>query len=295
MSRQLVPKNCLLVPGDARRAHSPDFATDAESRFSASDSDADAELPPPADLSTRVSSLFNSDSARTTRRLEALDAQNARAERELREQRDARDALHTRPRKRGRPPTLSRTKRDAAITAREDAEAEATALTHLDSKDKPFFSFFRAWRRIEQHGEHVNLRRAPRALGPTLVAEFNSLSGPMQYYWTHMFELFRLYERQQIPLNPPAANSLAIRTRRDKFLLAFYYLDLDAQKMLVDDWVAERTARAKSQRAYELEECLARRTLAKIKADMLVVVHNIDYVLRENVPPTRWQGAFEGI
>ena len=283
-------KNCLLVPG-ARRDHSPDFATDAESHFSASGSDSEAaELPAPANLATRVSSLFHRDSAHTTRRLEALDAQDARAERDANTERDVRDAAECRKRKR-----ISQTRRDHAETAREIAEAEAEVLTHLDNKDKPFFSFFRAWRRIEQHGEHVNLRRAPRSLGPALVAEFNSLSGPMQYYWTHMFELFRLYERQQIPLNPPAANSLAVRTRRDKFLLAFYYLDLPAQKMLVDDWIVERTARAQSNRAYELETCLARRTLAKIKADMLAVVHNIDYVLRENVPPTRWQGAFEGI
>jgi hypothetical protein len=286
-------KNCLLVPNDVRRAHSPDFVTDAESRFSASDDDADADTAPPPDLAARVSTLFRPDHVQTTRRLEALDAKDKRAELDAR---DARDRL--KKRKRRRPAAAEQRdaqKREHAHTEREEAEAAEIALQRINRCDKPFFSFFRAWRRIEQRGEHVNLRRAPRALGPTLVAEFNALSGPMQYYWTHMFELFRLYERQQIPLHSPAGYAEAIRARRDKFLLGFYYLDVPAQKMLVDDWIVERTARAKSMRAHELETCLARRTLAKIKADMLAVVHNIDYVLRENVPPHRWQGAFEGI
>jgi hypothetical protein len=67
------------------------------------------------------------------------------------------------------------------------------------------------------------------------------------------------------------------------------------QKQLVDDWIVERTARQRERRAQELEESLARKTLAKIKKDMLAVASNVDYVLREGRRPHQWQGAFEGI
>jgi ribosomal protein L9 len=67
---------------------------------------------------------------------------------------------------------------------------------------------------------------------------------------------------------------------RRKLMLQFYYLSLVEQRQLVDDWIVERTARQRDRRAQELEESLARKTLAKIKKDMLAVVSNVDYVLR---------------
>jgi hypothetical protein len=85
------------------------------------------------------------------------------------------------------------------------------------------------------------------------------------------------------------------RWRRRKLMLQFYYLSLVEQKQLVDVWIVERTARQRERRAQELEESLARKTLAKIKKDMLAVVSNVDYVLREGRRPHQWQGAFEGI
>lgn len=251
-------KNCLLVP----RAHSPadraNVATDAE-HFSEPDSASDPERPPAGTVHT----LF----ARDARYHPDAFPGFAAAATELKRARHA----------------------DAA-----DAQAAADAA-HVSASDAAFFKFFRAWRRIDARGDSVVVRRAPRRTGPELVAEFHALSGPMRYYWTHMFELFSLFTRQQIPQLPPPENKLAVKARRDKLLLAFYYLGEPQQRLLVDDWIAARTARAASKRAHELETCLARRALAKIKADMLAVVHNIDFVLRENVPPHRWQGAFEGI
>jgi hypothetical protein len=78
-------------------------------------------------------------------------------------------------------------------------------------------------------------------------------------------------------------------------MLQFFYLSLSEQKKLVDDWIVERTVRESDRHAQELEESLARKTLTKIKADMLAVVSNIDYVLREGRHPHKWQSAFEGI
>ena len=78
-------------------------------------------------------------------------------------------------------------------------------------------------------------------------------------------------------------------------LNAFYFLKVPAQKQLVDDWLVERTARHRERHAEALETCLARRALTKIRTDLLVLVNNIDYVLRDNIEPERWQNIFEGI
>jgi hypothetical protein len=153
------------------------------------------------------------------------------------------------------------------------------------------WAFFRAMKQIEVKGT-MHARRIPRK---ELLAEYKALSGPQKYYWTHMYELWRLYERQQVALWPLLKSKEDGRWRKRKLKMQFYYLSMSEQKQLVDDWIVERTARERDRRAQELEESLARKTLAKIKADMLAVVSNIDYVLREGRRPHKWQGAFEGI
>jgi hypothetical protein len=170
-------------------------------------------------------------------------------------------------------------------------------LKKLRSRRPSLWRFFVAWKRIEYKGQHVHVHEKERlsVRSAKLLREFQTLSGPMQYYWVHMFELWRLYERQQIAVRSPLASADGARQRTRDMMLAFYYLDLAQQKLLVDDWVVERTARQQGKRAAELETCLARKTLAKIKIDILTVVSNIDYVLREGLAPHQWQGAFEGI
>jgi len=163
------------------------------------------------------------------------------------------------------------------------------------SRRPTLWRFFVAWKRIEHKGQHVHDQEPLTVRSAKLLLEFKTLSGPMQYYWVHMFELWRLYERQQIALRSPLASESAGRERAREMLLAFYYLDLAQQKLLVDDWIVERTARQRERRAADLETCLARKTLARIKTDILAVVGNIDYVLREARAPHVWQGAFEGI
>jgi hypothetical protein len=158
-------------------------------------------------------------------------------------------------------------------------------------REPNMWAFFILIKQIEAKGS-LHTRRIPRR---ELLVEFKSLSGPQQYYWTHMYELWRLYERQQIALWPLLKSKEDGRWRKRKLMLQFYYLSLPEQKQLVDDWIVERTARQRERRAQELEESLARKTLAKIKKDMLAVVSNIDYVLREGRRPHQWQGAFEGI
>jgi hypothetical protein len=161
-----------------------------------------------------------------------------------------------------------------------------------DQRKRPnLWAFFRVMKQIEAKGT-MHARHIPRK---ELLAEFKTLSGPQQYYWTHMYELWRLYERQQIALWPLLKSKEDGLWRKRKLMMQFYYLSLSEQKKLVDDWIVERTARERDRRAQELEESLARKTLAKIKADMLAVVSNIDYVLREGRRPHKWQGAFEGI
>jgi hypothetical protein len=182
----------------------------------------------------------------------------------------------TRPRK-GRP--------------RKDEPRERVDKASEQGKRPNLWAFFRTMKQIEVKGT-MHARRIPRK---ELLDEYKALSGPQQYYWTHMYELWRLYERQQVALWPLLKSKEDGRWRKRKLKLQFYYLSLAEQKKLVDDWIVERTARERDRRAQELEESLARKTLAKIKADMLAVVSNIDYVLREGRRPHKWQGAFEGI
>lgn len=158
-------------------------------------------------------------------------------------------------------------------------------------KEPNMWVFFVLMKHIEAKGS-TDKRKAPRR---ELLLEYKGLNGPMQYYWMHMFELWSLYERQQIALWPVLKSKQDGRWRRRKLMLQFYYLSLVEQRQLVDDWIVERTARQRDRRAQELEESLARKTLAKIKKDMLAVVSNVDYVLREGRRPHQWQGAFEGI
>ena len=158
-------------------------------------------------------------------------------------------------------------------------------------REPNMWAFFVLMKQIEVKGsQHVK-----KVARKELLAEYRALNGPMQYYWMHMYELWSLYERQQIALWPVLKSKQDGRWRRRKLMLQFYYLSLVEQKQLVDDWIVERTARQRERHAQELEESLARKTLAKIKKDMLAVVSNVDYVLREGRRPHQWQGAFEGI
>jgi hypothetical protein len=157
------------------------------------------------------------------------------------------------------------------------------------------FRFFLTFKRIERKGDYVSAKHTPGVNSADLLLEFANLSGPMKYYWVHMFELWRLYERQQLARSSPATDAHNARRRRRDMLLEFYYLDLAQQKILVDDWIVERTGRHRERAAAELETCLARKTLLKIKTDMLAMVSNIDFVLRDGLLPHKWQGAFHGI
>jgi hypothetical protein len=154
-------------------------------------------------------------------------------------------------------------------------------------REPNMWAFFVQMKQIEAKGA-MHARLIPRR---ELLVEYKALSGPMQYYWTHMSELWSLYERQQIALWPVLKSKQDGRWRRRKLMLQFYYLSLVEQKQLVDDWIVERTARQRERRAQELEESLARKTLAKIKKDMLAVVSNVDYVLREGRRPHPWRLA----
>jgi len=253
-----MPKNCRLVPSDIARPARPPFPAEFQPCVF------DLPLTPAlaaaaaADADTRHSAAAAS-SDDDDAALAALPA--------------------CRP-KRGRP--LKTPGRDGSTP-----RSQATSA---------LFRFFVRSQRMHHRGAPVGAR-APRRSVAELWTDFSNLAGPAQYYWTHMFELFRLYERQQLALADPVPSVVAAPAacRNRAMLSAFYYLSVSAQRALVDDWIVERTARARSRRAEQLETCLARRTLAKIRADVLVLVHNIDYVLQEGLVPHPWQGAFEGI
>jgi hypothetical protein len=184
-----------------------------------------------------------------------------------------------------------------AQDAREATNAqEATnAPDHSRPRRHDLWRFFVTWKRIEHKGNNVRHSGASILRSADLLAEFQTFTGQMQYHWVHMYELWRLYERQQIAQRSPLRSREYARERTRDMMLSFYYLALPQQHVLVDDWIVERTARQRSRNAADLETCLARKALAKIKTDMLVVVANIDYVLREGIAPHKWQGAFEGI
>lgn len=162
-----------------------------------------------------------------------------------------------------------------------------------DNQD--IFRFFLAFKRIERKGDYTSEKHTPGVDKPKMLAEFTGLSGPMKFHWVHMFELWHLYERQQLAHSSPATDARNARHRRRAMLLEFYYLDIHQHKMLVDDWIVERTARQRSRAAAQLESCLARKTLLRIKTDILTMVANIDFVLRDGLMPRHWQRAFPGI
>jgi hypothetical protein len=184
--------------------------------------------------------------------------------------------------------------RDAALglTAGKTEAGHKRVKIKMHTRD--LFAFFMSWKRQE----HKRLRERgnpPSFDGNRLFTEFHSFNGTQKYYWTHMYELFSLYKRQQLALRSPASSKADAALRQGKLMVAFFHLDLSQQRLLVDDWIIERTARSKQRHAAQLETCLARKTLAKIKADLVVLGRNIDYVLRHGVDPHPWQGAFEGI
>jgi hypothetical protein len=207
----------------------------------------------------------------------------------------ARLARRAEPRPR-RPARLRHTVEANETEQAADADAPVDATRDNSRPRRPdLWRFFVTWKRIEHKGKNVRMPGASILRTSELLVEFQTLTGQMQYYWVHMYELWRLYERQQLAQRSPLRSKEAARERTRDMMLSFYYLALPQQHVLVDDWIVERTARQRSRNAAELEACLARKTLAKIKADMLVVVANIDYVLREGIAPHKWQGAFEGI
>lgn len=157
------------------------------------------------------------------------------------------------------------------------------------------FRFFLAFKRIERKGDYASDKHTPGLDKPKLLDEFSGLSGPMKFHWVYMFELWHLYERQQLARSSPATDARNARRRRRAMLLEYYYLDIHQQQMLVDDWIVERTARQRSRAAAQLEACLARKTLLRLKADILAMVANIDFVLRDGTMPPRWTAAFPGI
>lgn len=203
----------------------------------------------------------------------------------------ARDTMRARMIRKAQPVPRRPTKNTSAI----DTHVVDASHDHSRPRRPQLWRFFVTWKRIEHKGKNVRLHGASTLRSTDLLAEFQTFTGQMQYYWVHMYELWRLFERQQIATRSPLKSKDLARERTRDMMLTFYYLSLPQQHVLVDDWIAERTARQRSRHAAELETCLARKTLAKIKSDMLVVVANIDYVLRENLAPHKWQGAFEGI
>lgn len=172
-----------------------------------------------------------------------------------------------------------------------DARHNPLPADYNQPSHKKLWRFFELWKRIDHKGTHATATVS----GEDLAKEFHTLTGAGKYYWVHMYELWRLYERQQIALRSPLKSKHAARDRSRETMLGFYYLTLPQQNALVDDWISERDAGHRTRHAEELEACLAKKTLAKIKADMLTVVANIDFVLRENIAPHKWRAALPGI
>jgi hypothetical protein len=158
--------------------------------------------------------------------------------------------------------------------------------------NKALFAFFVNWRNHE-HKLQSRVGYPPAFDGNTCFTEFGGFNDTQRYYWTHMYELARLHTRQQLALRSPASTEKNTALRNRELFAAFFHLDLAQQRLLVEDWLVERTARSKRRNTAELETCLTRKTLAKIRADVLVLVRNIDYVLRRDVAPKAWHGPFE--
>jgi hypothetical protein len=160
------------------------------------------------------------------------------------------------------------------------------------------FRFYCKLRRLELGaalGDNLVSAQSRVITKTQLVNEFLNQTPASRYHYTHMYELWCLYQRQQIPLLPPVTSTREERDRRRNMLTAVLSLEPAPQKQLVDDWLTERTARQRERHADALETCLARRVLVKLKSDLLILANNIDYVLRDNIEPQRWQNIFSGI
>jgi hypothetical protein len=298
------PKNCLLVPTDARNAPDP--------RTQTTYAPAPALFPRTDDASD--TSEFSDDAA-----LRVTNPTDEASDRAL----SANPFALEKPappakRKRGRP-------WGDTYSPAEETDRKRGRKT-LDQTQRQVFRFFCRWRRLEyksgvtknqppqqpassahatpfsyQPGAEPAAPAAPEpASEPPLTFqslrdEFASHNASKRYYYTHLYELLALYERQQIPLLAPVSNTRDVRARRRSILHSFYFLGVPAQTRLVDDWLVERTARQRKRHADVLETCLARRALAKIKTDILALVRSIDFVLNEDGPPEPWTNLFDRI
>ena len=264
-----APKKCMLVPADQASAPACSYAAPTEmpsapavhSDGSASNSESDGEPPGNTlDDSPNVGDQITAALVETCQR-DLLQAQ--------------RDLAPLEPE--ARPP-----RKKSGLPQHRSAGA----------RNKPLFVFFVNWKRHE-HKLQSRHGTPPAFDANACFAEFCGLNGTQRYYWTHMHELARLHTRQQLALRSPASTEKNAALRSRELFAAFFNLDLAQQRLLVEDWLVERTARSKRRNAAELETCLARKTLAKIRADVLVLVRNIDYVLRRGVAPRSWHGPFE--
>jgi len=315
-------KNCLLVPSDAYGAHArettssfPAFPTTSTlSDSDNSDDSEDAALRTTAPSACETAAIINANTdALTSAASEALARAQACTLAEtsqIRRRRWAPQPANVPKRKRGRP--IQAPPEDRPI---EPGAADPDAPPHrgrpkVDLVKRSLFRFFCRFKRFEYHSIQV-IRNASAAhnnpgfkppriedlpyTNEQLAVEFINQPPAARYHYTHMYELWCLYQRQQIPLLPPVNNAKEERTRRKAMLDAFLVLKAPAQKQLVDDWLIERTSRHRQRHAEALETCLARRVLIKLKSDLLVLATNIDFVLRDNVEPQRWQNIFNGM
>jgi hypothetical protein len=312
-------KNCLLVPADAHNTHGPEaqtvFAT-APSAFpifptcpafpdscalsdsNDSDDSNDAALHAANARVATEESISAATDAAIRSGTDAAVAQAASLVHHAQRRHASPQTCSNVPRKRGRPKRFL--PQDTTETDLNGPGKRGRPKTDLLKRD--LFRFFCKLRRLEHHIAITNNPTSSQYAQSNLLlttdqlaTEFLSQSAASKYHYTHMYELWCLYQRQQIPLLPPINSSRDERTRRNALLSAFFTLKPPAQKQLVDDWLVERTARQRERHAEALETCLARRVLIKLKSDLLVLANNIDYVLRDNIEPQRWQSIFSGI
>jgi hypothetical protein len=182
---------------------------------------------------------------------------------------------------------------DANTTDANTTEANTNEPTRrkTDVERRNLFRFFCKYRRF-QYRTSDNRKST---FDFDIASEFIHQSATERHNITHMYELWCLYQRQQIPLLPPVHTKPQETKRKRTILKAFFLLKAPAHKQLVDDWLIENTARKRQRHAEALETCLARRVLTKIKSDLLVLTSNIDYVLRDDIEPQRWQEIFHSI
>lgn len=254
-------KNCVLATPIDLRAFSAPKDAPAFERAASTPSTSDAELSDDAVLATPAA--FDDGRTREVCSRELLEAQFSR------------EASRGKKTRRGQP-------------RRGQSPVSPIRPYRRRPRARDLFVFFVRWKRFERAD-------GPRQTVDALLTEFHALNGPQQYYWTHMHELWCLYERQQLALCSPLKSAAQKKARTRVLMLGFYHLGGPAQKLLVDDWIAECTARKRERHAEQLETCLARKTLVKIKADVLALVANIDYVLRESRPPRTWPATVAGV